>query len=232
MPARPAPFLQARAPSRAGLGGAVEGRWPWYGRADRGAQEGRPCVLGHARSLPASGKQLADTAPRAGGAARWPDPAGSTRLAGALARLGHADQLLRPLALALLHPATPPQTNTRSLRRTAPGLGDILSRGRLSAIPASARVPRGQDGVAACRRGTGATASAGTRYSPSGPTSGTASRQWAGAAAAVVGLRDPPAGQTSRPRGEQKHGPDPAVPGLAPPLSACCGVLCGNGPGA
>src|SRR5262245_44344281 len=50
MPAAPDPFRQARAPSRDGLVVAVAGLFPWSGRADRGAQEPRLLVLGHALS--------------------------------------------------------------------------------------------------------------------------------------------------------------------------------------
>jgi len=49
--AAPAPLRKALAPYRAGLVVAVEWRFPWYWLADRCAQEGLPCVLGHALSL-------------------------------------------------------------------------------------------------------------------------------------------------------------------------------------
>ena len=48
MPAAPAPFLQAGAPYRDGLVGAVAGIFPWYGLAALGTQEGLPCGLGPA----------------------------------------------------------------------------------------------------------------------------------------------------------------------------------------
>jgi hypothetical protein len=50
MPAAPAPFLNAVAPSRDGLVVAVACLFTWYGRADLWAPEGMPVVLGHARS--------------------------------------------------------------------------------------------------------------------------------------------------------------------------------------
>ena len=48
MQAAPEPFLQAVAPSRDGLVGAVECRFTWYGRADLCTAESIPFVLGHA----------------------------------------------------------------------------------------------------------------------------------------------------------------------------------------
>jgi hypothetical protein len=49
----PATFLKAIAPSRAGTGVAVACLFPWYGLADRCADAGIPCVLGHALSMKA-----------------------------------------------------------------------------------------------------------------------------------------------------------------------------------
>ena len=48
MPAGPAPFLKAIAPSRTDLGVCGEGLFTWYWLADLCAQEGIPFVLGHA----------------------------------------------------------------------------------------------------------------------------------------------------------------------------------------
>jgi hypothetical protein len=48
MKAAPEPFLKAIAPSREGLGVAVEGIFTWYWLADLCADEGIPFVLGHA----------------------------------------------------------------------------------------------------------------------------------------------------------------------------------------
>src|SRR5215831_6156934 len=50
MKARPEMFLTAIAPSRADLVVWVECIFPWYWLADVCAQEGIPCVLGHALS--------------------------------------------------------------------------------------------------------------------------------------------------------------------------------------
>jgi hypothetical protein len=54
MKASPETFLQAIAPDREALVVAVECLFTWYGRADLCAQEGIPCVLGHALSMKAS----------------------------------------------------------------------------------------------------------------------------------------------------------------------------------
>jgi Transposase IS116/IS110/IS902 family len=63
MQAAPAPFLKAVAPDRDGLVVAVACLFTWYGRADLCADDGRPCVLGPALSLPAmpGGKATNDT---------------------------------------------------------------------------------------------------------------------------------------------------------------------------
>jgi hypothetical protein len=53
MTARPETFLQAIAPYRDGIVVAVECLFTWYGRADWGAQERLPFVLGHALSMQA-----------------------------------------------------------------------------------------------------------------------------------------------------------------------------------
>jgi hypothetical protein len=61
--AAPEPFLKALAPYREGLVVAVEGICTWYWLADLGADQGLPCVLGHARSMQAihGGKAKNDT---------------------------------------------------------------------------------------------------------------------------------------------------------------------------
>jgi hypothetical protein len=50
MPAGPEPLLKAIAPDRADRVVGVEGRFPWYGLADRWARERMPLVLGQALS--------------------------------------------------------------------------------------------------------------------------------------------------------------------------------------
>jgi hypothetical protein len=53
MKAAPGPFLTALASSREALGVCGEGLFTWDWLADLGAQEGMPCVLGHALSMTA-----------------------------------------------------------------------------------------------------------------------------------------------------------------------------------
>src|SRR6266545_3697000 len=63
MQASPDAWLKAIAPSRDALVIAVAWTFPWSWLADLGAQEGQPCVLGHALSLKAlhEGKTKNDT---------------------------------------------------------------------------------------------------------------------------------------------------------------------------
>jgi hypothetical protein len=51
LPARPETLLQAIAPSRAALGVAVAGMFPWYGLADLCPRAGLAVVRGHALSM-------------------------------------------------------------------------------------------------------------------------------------------------------------------------------------
>jgi hypothetical protein len=53
MQAAPEPFRKAIAPYRAHRVVAVECRFPWYGLADLGAEDGLAFVLGHALSMQA-----------------------------------------------------------------------------------------------------------------------------------------------------------------------------------
>src|SRR5919197_336870 len=53
MTASPETFLKAIAPYRETMVVAVACLFPWYGLAALGAQDGLPCVLGHALSMQA-----------------------------------------------------------------------------------------------------------------------------------------------------------------------------------
>ena len=53
MKAAPEPFLKAIAPYRDGLVVAVACIFTWYGLADLCAEQGIPCILGHALSMKA-----------------------------------------------------------------------------------------------------------------------------------------------------------------------------------
>ena len=74
MPAGPAPFLQAVAPSREDLVVCVDCLFTWYGLADLCAHDGLPFVLGHAlyRKASPGGKATNDTiaAPKSAGLRR------------------------------------------------------------------------------------------------------------------------------------------------------------------
>ena len=108
-----------------------------------------------------------------------PDPAVQKSLEGDLALLGHDDDLLRDVALAILWTAKPPNAHTRYLLRTVPGLGAILRLVLLYAIHASDHFPRGQDLVSSCRLVKRPKESAGKRYGTSGAKIGNACLQWA-----------------------------------------------------
>jgi len=108
---------------------------------------------------------------------------------------------------------------TLDLLQTVPGIGTLLRRGLLEAIPAIARLPRGHDVVSSGRLVTCAQASAGKRSGFSGTKSGQASLQGAFSAAAVLLLRAHPAGQTVLTRVENKHGQGQAWTVLAQTLA-------------
>jgi transposase len=145
--------------------------------------------------LPAIGQKIADKAHRGGVAERFPAPAVQQRIEGELALIGHDDALRRDVELAIGSTAKPHNAHTRSLRRTVPGLGEILSLVLLYEIPDSQRCPRVQACVAYGRLVTCAQASAGKRDGTSGTQSGNASLTWAFADAAVLCLRSHDAGQ-------------------------------------
>jgi len=156
--------------------------------------------------LPEIGKKLADKANRAGGAARFPDPAVQKSLAVALALLDHDDRLRRDTALTSLKTAQPHDANPLYRLRTVPGLGESLRLGLLYEMHDLARFPRGQDCVSSCRLVKCAKEAAGQRSGTSGTTIGQASLKWAVSAAAVLCLRANPVGQKSLTRLENKHG--------------------------
>jgi transposase len=116
-------------------------------------------------------------------------------------------------------PAKHHDANTRYLRRTVPGIGEILRLVLLSALHAMQRFPRVQDFVSYCRLVTGARQSAGKRYGTSGPKSGQAYLTWACADAAVVFRRPHPAGQKDLARLEKHPGKGKALPVLAHTLA-------------
>jgi transposase len=139
-------------------------------------------------------------------AERFPEPAVPKSIEVDLALMDHDDYLLRDVELCLLKTAQQPDGNTRSLLRTIPGIGEILSLVRLYDIHDIQRFPRGQDCVSYCRFVTCARASAGKREGTSGTKIGHAALTWACSAAAVLFWRANPAGQQDLARLEKHHG--------------------------
>jgi transposase len=135
--------------------------------------------------LPAIGTKRASKANRDGVAERWADPAVPKSIEVDLALLTSDDAWLRDVARPIVTPATPPDAQTRSLRHTVPGIGQLLRLVLRDDMPDIARCPRGQDVASSGRLVTCAKASAGKRSGTSGSTSGHAHLTWAFAEAAV-----------------------------------------------
>jgi hypothetical protein len=148
MPAAPEAFRTAGAPSREGLGVAVDGRFTWSGLAARWAEQGLPCVLGPARSLNArhGGQATHDTmeshqraAGRRGGrrpqAAVSPAPRRATR-----DRRRRRTHLMRTRAalVAPVHPTTSPD----NLPELGPKLASQANRAGVAARVSAPAVPK------------------------------------------------------------------------------------------
>jgi hypothetical protein len=116
-------------------------RRPW--RRPRAARRPHGQHTHSPSNRPERGRKSADNTHRDGGAARLAAPAGHHSIDVALARLGHAAAGLRHVARSIRQAAKPHDANTRSRRRTVPGLGERLSLGRRSARHAIPRFPRG-----------------------------------------------------------------------------------------
>jgi transposase len=114
-----------------------------------------------------------------------------------LALIGHDDQLRRDVELSILKTAKQHNAQTLSLRRTVPGIGEILSLVLRYEIHAITRFPRVQDFLSYCRLVTCTKESAGKRYGTSGTKIGNTHLTWAFSEAAVLFLRAHPAGQKS-----------------------------------
>jgi transposase len=156
-------------------------------------------------NLPEIGKKIASKATRDGVAERFPEPAVQQNIEVDLALIGHYDQRLRDMARSVRNTAQPHDANTRYLRRTVPGVGEILSLVLLDDIHDIQRFPRVQDFVSYCRLVTCARESAGKRDGTSGTKMGHAYLTWAFSAAAVRCLRANPAGQQYLARVQKKH---------------------------
>jgi transposase len=162
-------------------------------------------------NLPDIGKKLADKAHRAGVAERFPDPAVHKSIDVDLALISHYDSLLRDMELSVRTTAKQHHAHTRSLLRTVPGIGELLSLVLLYEIHDIHRFPRVQDFVSYGRLVKCAKESAGTRYGTGGTKIGNAYLKWAFSEAAVLFLRDTPSGQKYLARLERTHGKGKAL---------------------
>jgi hypothetical protein len=131
-------------------------------------------------TLPDMGTQLASTAHRAGGAARF--AAVAVRFAAVavpktlavdLALLTSYEDLRPARALSRLKTAPQHDAHPLSFCHTRPGMGTRRSLVLLEAIHDIRRLPRVQDGASSARFVTGSKASAGKRWAPRANTSGT-----------------------------------------------------------
>jgi transposase len=170
-------------------------------------------------NLPEIGKKIAYKANRDGVAERFPDPAVQKSIEVDLALIGHYDELLRDLELAIVTTAKQHDANTLYVLQTVPGIGKILSLVLLYEMHDIARFPRVQDFVSYCRLVKCAKESAGKRYGTSGTKIGNAYLKWAFSEAAVLFLRNNPAGQKYLARLENKHGKGKALTVLAHKLA-------------
>jgi transposase len=170
-------------------------------------------------NLPEIGEKIASKANRDGVAERFPNPAVQKSSAVDLALIGHDDHLLRDVARSVLTTAKQHDANTLDLRRTVPGIGEMLSLVLLDEIHHIERFPRVQDFVSYCRLVKCAQESAGQRYGTSGTKIGNASLKWAFSEAAVLFLRNHPAAQKYLARVENKHGKGKALTVLAHKLA-------------
>jgi transposase len=161
------------------------------------------------------GKKLADKANRDGVAERFPGPAVQQSMEVDLARINHYDCLLGDIELSILTTAKQHHAQTLYLRRTVPGIGEILSRVLLYEIHDIGRCPRVQDFLSYGRLVKCTKESAGKRYGTSGTKIGNTSLKGAFSEAAVVCLRNNPAGQKDLTKLETKHGKGKALTMLA-----------------
>jgi transposase len=170
-------------------------------------------------NLPEIGKKIAYIANRDGVAERFADPAVHKSLEVDLALITYDDQLLGDVERSIVQAATHHDANTLYLWQTVPGIGKILSLGRLYDIHDMARFPRGQDFVSYGRLVKCAKESAGKRLGTSGQKIGNAHLKWAFSEAAVLFLRNNPAGQIDLARLEKTHDKGKALTLLAHQLA-------------
>jgi transposase len=161
--------------------------------------------------LPEIGKTLAYKANRAGGAARFPDPAVQKSIEVDRALMGHYDRLRRDLERSMVQTAQADAAPTFYRLRSTPGVGEILALVLPYEIHAIQRFPRVQAFVSSCRLVKCAKEAAGTRDGTSGKQIGKADLKWAFSEAAVRFLRKNPAGQKDLARLERRHGKGKAL---------------------
>jgi hypothetical protein len=140
-------------------------------------------------TVPESGKNIAYTTNRAGGATRFAEPAVPKNSAVARALLPSYAARRRDLELSIVKPAKPHEAQTLSLRQTVPGIGQILRFGLRYGSHDSDRFPSVPACAAYGRRVKCAQAAGGTRWGPSGQKIGHAHLQGACSEAAGLGLR-------------------------------------------
>jgi transposase len=166
-------------------------------------------------NLPEIGKNIAYKANREGVAERFPEPAIQKSIEVDLTLLGHYDQLLTELELAIVNTAKAHNAQVFYRLRSIPGVGKILALVLLYEIHDIQRFPRVQEFVSYCRLVKCAKESAGKRYGTSGSKIGNAYLKWALSEAAVLFLRNNPAGQKYLARLDKKHGKGKALTILA-----------------
>lgn len=154
--------------------------------------------------VPESGKTLASKANRAGVAERCEAAAVHKTLEVALALLTSDDPFRTARALSLLTTAPHHAPQTLSLLQTVPGMGTMLRRVWLYAMPPIDRCARVQACASSARLVTCRTASGGNRVGTSGNTIGHAHRTWALSAAATLFWRNTPQGPQLLARVEHK----------------------------
>jgi transposase len=155
--------------------------------------------------LPEIGKQMADNAHRAGVAERCEAGAVHKTIEVDLDLITYYDQRLNDLDLFILKTAKQHEAQPLDLFPTVPGIGKILRLVWLYAMHQIARLPRGQDFAASCRRVKSAPESGGKRVGTSGNTLGNAHLKWAFSEAATLFLRGHEPGQKYLARWEKKH---------------------------
>jgi transposase len=210
-------FLKAIAPYRQGMVVAVECMFTWYWLADLCADEGLPCVLGHALSMKAihGGKATNDKIDSQKMAALLRGGMLPQASVSPAQRRATRDLLRRRMPLAHKRAELLAHVQNTNSQYHLPAIGTkIASKANRDGVAERFadyeihqinRFPSVQDFVSSCRLVTWAKSSAGKRLGTSGAKIGKAHLQWAFSEAAVLCLRDHPAAQTYLARLEKTH---------------------------